>query len=157
MKRYDYDRLRVALTGEQHAAYKTEHIELKPAMWQIQEYLVACYRIGINPLPGLRRILPSYEWEHRKHKDQDVMWDCIARADLIWRVDWVYDFNPAIADSFELVTATRSGFRGWEKLPPNWFWVPKGLDQEDTGKREEWVRGPLNAKPIMYEVSSVGA
>lgn len=63
------------------------------AMEDIQNYLHSSYILVINPLPGLRRLLPQFKWQfHRPKTDADIR-KLIRKANLVWSVyaDW---FNP---------------------------------------------------------------
>lgn len=37
---------------------------------EIQKLLEACYKFGVNPLPGLRKCFPAFEWRFESYEDR---------------------------------------------------------------------------------------
>ncbi len=93
---------------------------LVASMHSIQMYLDASYRMGVNPLEGLRAILPdaTYEWKWAlwtPDLSPVIIGHRVDSADFIWRVDGYMD------EEVEIVTAERRG--GRSTLPKQWFWL----------------------------------
>ena len=139
-----------------------EEETLYGVMNQIQEYFDSCYWIGINPLPGIRRILPQYEWRFHRSKDYGLIRKIISDSQLIWRTNWIEDgFTSEPAEEIQLVTANKIGqsseveklfFAGEKKK------LERSTDRIDFVKRqggdpvycelfdEEWMQTPEGQK-----------
>jgi hypothetical protein len=93
---------------------------LQNVMEDIQDFLYASYSLGINPLKGLRGILPQYSWKYCHLDNHQQIKDVIAGSDFIWRI-WHTD------DGFQLVTATKLDRVKYLRC----FWAETKKDQGD--------------------------
>ena len=91
---------------------------LQSVMEDIQDLLDASYFLGINPLKGLRKILPQYQWRYYRlengERHDGYVKEVVSKSDFIWRI-WYND------DDIQLVTATKL-----DRTPPGnlkYFWV----------------------------------
>ncbi len=113
-----------ALEGEENPHIPED--DLHSVMEQIQNFLEACYMMGVNPLRELRKMLPQYHWQFHVSKDKGHIRKTVSNSDLIWRVNWDKDMSESWCDEIELVTATKPGRAASER--PSHFWVDVRLD-----------------------------
>lgn len=70
----------------------------------ICEYLYSSYFMSINPLTGIRKVLPQYTWTFHRVKSFEAAKRITQQADFIWCVN---AFGGILdGDEIELVTAT---------------------------------------------------
>ncbi len=69
----------------------------------VSEYLYAAYFMSINPLVGIRKVLPQYKWAFHRLDSYQAAAEVTKRSDFIWCTN---AFGGAPDDEIELVTAT---------------------------------------------------
>jgi hypothetical protein len=72
-------------------------------MQWISEYLCASYFMSINPLVGIRKVLPQYYWAFHRVKSYEASRKVTRQSDFIWCTN---AFGGAPDNEIELVTAT---------------------------------------------------
>lgn len=71
----------------------------------VNDYLYAAYFLSINPLTGIRKILPQYKWTFHRLNSFKSASEVVKQSDFIWCTN---AFGGSIdrEDEIELVTAT---------------------------------------------------
>lgn len=137
-----------ALEGEKNPYIEED--DLHSVMEQIQEFLDACYMIGVNPLREMRKMLPQYTWQFHVSCDRNQTRKIVSNSDFIWRVNWMVDMPNEWSGKVELVTATKPD-RPRESRPSN-FWVAAKFDGEKLKRNIAFVE-VHDGSPVYYEQS----
>jgi len=107
-------------------------------MEDIQGFLDYSYFLGINPLRGLRKILPQYQWRFYRMRNDERheghVKEVVSKSDYIWRI-W-YD-----EDEYQLVTATKLDRPMSERL--KYFWAESGSLTSQVSFVEEFGGNPV--------------
>lgn len=135
-----------ALEGRENP--HTPEDDLHEVMGQIQEFLIACYWMGVNPLRELRKMLPQYQWQFHVSKDKGHIRKTVSGSDLIWRVNWDMDVRDSWAEEIELVTATNLSRPASER--PSHFWADVRLDSYKQERAIAFVE-VHDGCPVYYE------
>jgi hypothetical protein len=125
----------------------TPEDDLHEVMKQIQEFLTACYWMGINPLRELRKMLPQYRWQFHVSKDKGHIRKTVSNSDLIWRVNWDMDMSDSWCEEIEFVTATNLGRPASER--PSHFWADVHLDSYKQDRMIAFVE-VHDGSPVYY-------
>ncbi len=96
----------------------------------INEYLYASYFMSINPLSGIRKVLPQYKWTYHRVNSYEVARVISQQSDFIWCTN-AFGGAP-YKEKIELVTATHKIPRKPLKL---FFAGEKNASQ---GDQETW-------------------
>lgn len=120
-------------------------------MCQIQDFLNACYYLGVNPLRELRQILPQYTWKYVSLKNHNSIKEVVTKADFIWRVNWIDDGLSRYSDTIQLVTATKS-----DRVEPNhsWFYGEECVNLPETSNRQVDFIEAFDGNPVYSVVIS---
>jgi hypothetical protein len=90
-----YQNLEMVASSDAEPTYDVMH-------W-IREYLYASYFMSINPLVGLRKVLPQYRWVFHRVKSYEAASTVTKQSDFIWCTN---AFGGPPWGEIELVTAT---------------------------------------------------
>ena len=134
-----------ALEGRENP--HTPEDDLHSVMEQIQNFLEACYMMGVNPLRELRKMLPQYNWQFHVSKDKGHIRRTVSNSDLIWRVNWDKDMSESWCDEIEFVTATKPG-----RATSEWqshFWAGVSLDSYKRDRMIAFVE-VHDGSPVYY-------
>ena len=117
---------------------------LQSVMEDIQRLLDVSYSLGINPLNGLRKVLPQYQWRFYRIRNEERyeghVKEVVSKSDFVWRI-W-YD-----EDDFQLVTATKLD-RAIDERQRN-FWV--GSNKAHCFVEEVAFAEEFGGTPVFWE------
>ncbi len=74
-------------------------------MGWVNDYLYAAYFLSINPLVGIRKILPQYKWTFHRLSSFQAASEVVKQSDFVWCTN-AFGGSVNSEDEIELVTAT---------------------------------------------------